>query len=279
MDRNTIKIMTLGDSITQAENGQNSYRKELWEQLTVAGYNVDFVGSENRNKDNNNFEDGSFNPDHEGHWGWRIDEIINGRGGEGKLSDWLTGYTPDVVLIHLGSNDAIQNNSAITSVEELNQVIDILRQDNEDVTIFLSQLIPAVDGGFNSRIQDLNNRIPGIVADKNQANSPVILVDQSSGFNANTDTYDGVHPNDAGEAKMAQKWFNALKDYLDPVDVNPVENNNPQAIDDSATTNEDAQTSINVLANDSDEDGDNLTVSSVNSGNNGTTAIVDNQIV
>ncbi len=278
MDLNTIKIMALGDSITQAENGQNSYRKELWEKLTVAGYNVDFVGSENRNKDNNNFEDSSFDPDHEGHWGWRIDEIINGRGGEGKLSDWLTGYTPDVVLIHLGSNDAIQNNSAITSVEELNQVIDILRQDNEDVTIFLSQLIPAVDGGFNSRIQDLNNRITGIVADKNQANSPVILVNQN-GFNANTDTYDGVHPNDAGEAKMAQKWFNALKDYLDPVDVNPVENNNPQAINDSATTNEDAQTSINVLANDSDEDGDNLTVSSVNSGNNGTTAIVDNQIV
>ena len=278
MDRNTIKIMTLGDSITQAENGQNSYRKELWEQLTVAGYNVDFVGSENRNKDNNNFEDRSFDPDHEGHWGWRIDEIINGRGGQGKLSDWLTGYTPDVALIHLGSNDAIQNNSAISSVEELNQVIDILRQDNPNITIFLSQLIPAVDGGFNDRIQQLNSLIPGIVAGKNQGNSPVILVDQNSGFNANTDTYDGVHPNDAGEAKMAQKWFDALKDYLDSIDVNPPQNN-PQAVNDSVTTNEDTLRSINVLANDSDEDGDNLTISSVSSGSNGFTSIVDNQIV
>ena len=278
MDRNTIKIMTLGDSITQAENGQNSYRKALWEKLTASGYDIDFVGSENRNKDNNNFEDRSFDPDHEGHWGWRIDEIINGRGGEGKLSDWLTGYTPDVALIHLGSNDAIQNNSAITSVEELNQVIDILRQDNENVTIFLSQLIPSSNGGFNNRIQQLNSLIPQIVADKNQANSPVILVDQNSGFNANTDTYDGVHPNDAGEAKMAQKWFDALKDYLDPVVINLPENN-PQAIDDSATTNEDTQLSINVLANDSDGDGDNLTITSVSSGNNGATAIINNEIV
>ena len=263
MNQNTIKIVTLGDSITQAENGQNSYRKALWEQLTVAGYNVDFVGSENKNKDNNNFEDRNFDPDHEGHWGWRIDEIINGRGGEGKLSDWLTGYTPDVALIHLGSNDAIQNNSTITSVDELNQVIDILRQDNSNITIFLSQLIPTTNSGTNSRIDDLNQRIPGIVADKNQANSPVILVDQSSGFNANTDTYDGVHPNDVGEAKMAQKWFDALKIYFDDIDINPPINN-LEAIDDSSNTNEDTQVSINVLANDGD--GDNLTITSVGSG-------------
>lgn len=279
MNQDTIKIVTLGDSITQAENGQNSYRKELWEQLTVAGYNVDFVGSENRNKDGNNFEDRSFDPDHEGHWGWRIDEIINGRGGEGKLSDWLTGYTPDVALIHLGSNDAIQNNSTISSVDELNQVIDILRQDNPDITIFLSQLIPTRNSGTNNIIDDLNNRIPGIIADKNQANSPVILVDQSAGFNANTDTYDGVHPNDAGEAKMAQKWFDALKNYFDDVNINPPDNT-LEAIDDNSNTNEDAQVSINVLANDGDgDDLNNLTITSVDSGSNGTTAIVNNQIV
>ena len=376
---NIKRIVTLGDSITQAETGQNSYRKALWEQLTSAGYNVDFVGSENKNKDNRNFENRNFDPDHEGHWGWRIDEIINGRGGEGKLSEWLTGYTPDVALIHLGSNDAIQNNSAISSVDELKQVIDILRQDNPNIAIFLAQVIPAT-GGRNSRIQELNNLIPGIVADKNQTNSPVILVDQNTGFNANIDTYDGVHPNDNGEAKMAQKWFDALKTYfdnVDNVDVTPPEkieaindsantlknspvnieilkndnieaeninlsiidstdngtltvNNNgtptdvsddfivytpdsdfvgvdsftysidngkgvsdtakvtlniadfnqiPVAINDSVTTEEDKSVSINVLLNDSDADGDNLTISSVNPGSNGNTEIVDNKII
>ncbi|MEO0840817.1 MAG: GDSL-type esterase/lipase family protein, partial [Cyanobacteria bacterium J06643_5] len=275
MNQDTIKIVTLGDSITQAENGQNSYRKELWEQLNSAGYNVDFVGSENRNKDGNNFEDGNFDPDHEGHWGWRIDEIINGRGGEGNLSDWLTSYTPDVALIHLGTNDAIQNNSAISSVEELNQVIDILRQDNSNITIFLSQLIPTGNSGTNSRIDDLNDRIPGIVADKNQANSPIILVDQSAGFNANTDTYDGVHPNDAGEAKMAQKWFDALKNYFDDVDVNPPDNNS-EAIDDSASTLKDNSINIDVLANDNIAIGKDIQLNISSSSSNGTVAINDN---
>ncbi|MGB6297254.1 MAG: tandem-95 repeat protein [Rivularia sp. (in: cyanobacteria)] len=288
MDRNTIKIMTLGDSITQAENGQNSYRKALWEKLTASGYDVDFVGSENRNKDNNNFEDSNFDPDHEGHWGWRIDEIINGRGGEGKLSDWLTGYTPDVALIHLGSNDAIQSNSAISSVEELKQVIDILRQDNENVTIFLSQLIPSSNGGFNDRIQQLNSLIPGIVTDKNQANSPVILVDQNSGFNPNTDTYDGVHPDNSGEAKMAQKWFDALKNYFDSVNINPNDgdsspplptNNPPNAVNDAFTIDENTSNNLfKVLENDSDSDGDSLAVSINAQPANGTVNIVQNEI-
>lgn len=287
MDR-TIKIMTLGDSITQAENGQNSYRKALWEKLTASGYDVDFVGSENRNKDNNNFEDSNFDPDHEGHWGWRIDEIINGRGGEGKLADWLTGYTPDVALIHLGSNDAIQNNSTISSVEELKQVIDILRQDNENVTIFLSQLIPARGSGTNSRIDDLNSRIPGIVASYNLANSPVILVDQNSGFNANTDTYDGVHPDNSGEAKMAQKWFDALKNYFDSVNINPDDgdsspplptNNPPNAVNDAFTIDENTSNNLfKVLENDSDSDGDSLAVSINAQPANGTVNIVQNEI-
>jgi hypothetical protein len=55
--------------------------------------------------------DDDFDPDHEGHWGARIDEIIKGKSakcwGEGNLSDWLKNYTPDMVLVHLGGNDAI----------------------------------------------------------------------------------------------------------------------------------------------------------------------------
>ena len=60
-----------------------------------------------------------------------------------------------------------------------------------------------------------------------------------------------------------------------------VENVNdlPFLQNDTATTNEDTQISIDVLANDSDVDRDNLTVSSVNPGNNGSTEIVDNQII
>jgi len=71
----TVKIMPLGDSITQGYRGRDSYRRDLWLKLRKSGADVDFVGSMK-----NNFmgtpahED--FDMDHEGHWGWRADQIL-----------------------------------------------------------------------------------------------------------------------------------------------------------------------------------------------------------
>ncbi len=55
------------------------------------------------------------------------------------------------------------------------------------------------------------------------------------------------------------------------ITINPV-NDAPAAVDDEATTNEDTSVTIDVLANDSDVDGDMLTVDSVTNGNSGSVA-------
>jgi CshA-type fibril repeat protein len=63
------------------------------------------------------------------------------------------------------------------------------------------------------------------------------------------------------------------------VTVNPV-NDDPVANDDTATTREDRAVTVNVLANDSDVDGDRLTLDSIVAGpENGTAAIVKGRIV
>ncbi|MEM8612823.1 MAG: SGNH/GDSL hydrolase family protein, partial [Cyanobacteria bacterium P01_H01_bin.105] len=205
-----LNIVTLGDSITQAGTGFNSYRRDLWNLLNNAGYEVDFVGSQRTTNDGSSFPDSSFDHDHEGHWGWRVDEINNGRGGEGSLSDWLNGYTPDVALIHLGTNDVFNLQSAESTIDELRETVALLRADNPNVTIFLAQLIPTTNGGRNQRVDEFNSLIPSLVSELNQPGSPVYLVDQNTGFNAGQDTFDGVHPNSTGEAKMAQRWFDAI---------------------------------------------------------------------
>ena len=56
------------------------------------------------------------------------------------------------------------------------------------------------------------------------------------------------------------------------VTISPV-NDPPTAVDDSASTNEDTAVSVDVLANDSDPDGDALSVSSVGSMTNGVAQI------
>ena len=302
-----LKIVALGDSITNALAGYNSYRRDLWNKLIQAGYDVDFVGSKNNAQGNNPFPDSTFDPDHEGHAGWRIDEIVNGRGGNAGRSGGLAGYTPDIALVHLGTNDALQRNTAESSANELKQTIDILRQDNPDIVIFLAQVIPTARSvGANNRINELNALIPGVVADKTTARSPVILVDQNTGFNAVTDTYDELHPNEAGEAKLAQIWFEALQAYLpapgtlppnpitdpdpvdpDPIDPDPVDpdpdpttpNAAPRANRDIVELAEGTQVVVDVLANDRDPDGDTLTLVSVDPGQNGAADIVNGEVL
>jgi len=79
---------------------------------------------------------------------------------------------------------------------------------NPNVKILLAQLIPAL--GYESDISTLNSEIATLASNKNTGSSPVILVDQNSGFSASTDTYDGLHPNGTGDSKMADRWYSAL---------------------------------------------------------------------
>jgi len=61
------------------------------------------------------------------------------------------------------------------------------------------------------------------------------------------------------------------------VTVTPV-NDQPDAIDDAATTDEDTAVTVAVLGNDADLDGDTLSVTGVTQGANGTVTIVGNQV-
>ena len=93
-----IRIMPLGDSITQGSSSgaswdnMVSYRKALWDLLVADSYDIDFVGSQNEGSAV--FGDLAL-ADHEGHGGWRDDEIVNGRLDDpsaGKLEDWLISH-------------------------------------------------------------------------------------------------------------------------------------------------------------------------------------------
>ncbi|CAA9210724.1 MAG: CE3 / CBM13 / GH5_35 [uncultured Cytophagales bacterium] len=199
-----VRIMPLGNSITQAYAGRNSYRRPLWHRLTGAGYSVDFVGSQKSNH-NGLPAKPDFDLDHEGHWGWRADQLL------ASMSTWASTYRPNVVLMHAGSNDMFQGQDVTATINELSLLIDRIRAANPYVKILLARLIPPTEwNGRLTRIKALNSAIPGLVSRKHTTQSPVILVDQTVGFNAYTDTYDGVHPNEAGERKMADRWYEAL---------------------------------------------------------------------
>ena len=64
-----------------------------------------------------------------------------------------------------------------------------------------------------------------------------------------------------------------------PCDPAPVENKAPVAVNDAVMTNAGAAISVDVVANDTDADGDTLAVKAVGTASNGTTTIVDGKAV
>lgn len=217
----TLKVMPLGNSITQGKNGEGSYREALWRKLDSAGYNVDFVGSEQSLRSggtSSGSAPANFDPDHEGHWGWRTNEILDGRHSNvDKLSNWLQNYTPDVALVHLGTNDLLKDNQSPAGlVSELESVISTLRADNPNVVIFLAELIPSSDGTLDGRVNNFNPEIVPLAAAQTTSASPVIAVDQNTGYVPADDSFDAYHPNSSGQEKMAQRWFAAMDAYYNP---------------------------------------------------------------
>ncbi len=245
-----VVLLPLGDSITQAEyhsgipdQQRPSYRDPLQTLLTNAGIGFDFVGSHTDYCQSGplpppvGFPSAGFDPDHEGHWGWTADEIVDGgpvisscaggTAGSGKLSDWIPNYPaiPDLVLLHIGTNDIIQGlpPGHTTGVQDLTpaqiaeiksdieSIITTLKTiSNPNLTILLANLIPGTL--IDLEVQAVNAEIAMIAL----ADPMVTLVDQYSGFDANTSTYDGVHPNMAGEMHMADRWFTAIQQVTVP---------------------------------------------------------------
>ena len=209
----TVRIMPLGDSITQSVSPHNSYRYYLWHLLLNQQYQVDFVGSLHgvgggppANPD--------FDMDHEGHAGWRADEIV------ANIQMWATQAAPDVVLLHIGTNDLCQGQSVESTVTDIGNIIDVLRTANPHIQILLAQVIgqaPFASCG----ILALNAQLPALAANKNQSESPIVLVDQYSGFDPTTMTFDGEHPNDIGESRMADRWFEKLVPALETILMDP----------------------------------------------------------
>jgi lysophospholipase L1-like esterase len=212
------RIMPLGDSITRGWYGSAyywGYRKPLYDSLTNAGYEFDFVGSRT---------DGVFpDPNHEGHDGWRTDEILNGRSSDpnaGKLQYWLPVHQPDVVLLHIGTNDITQGYHDANKVNDILNVIDDYEVNyNRHVTVVLALMINRrIDSPSTKRLQTTQfNADVNIIASNRIANGDdIIIVDMESALNYDigVDMADEVHPNDNGYAKMAAVWYNALADYV-----------------------------------------------------------------
>jgi GDSL-like Lipase/Acylhydrolase family/Cellulose binding domain len=201
-----VRIMPLGDSIT---GSPGCWRALLWNQLQNAGHTgIDFVGTLPP-QGCGVAHDG----DNEGHGGILGTAIAD----QNLLPGWLAATDPDIVLMHLGTNDVWSNRSPATILAAFGKLVDQMRAQNPRMTVLVAQILPmnpANCADCAARVVAFNQAIPGWAQAKSTVESPIVVVDQWTGFTTATDTGDGVHPNDAGTRKMADRWYPALVSAL-----------------------------------------------------------------
>jgi lysophospholipase L1-like esterase len=237
-----IKVMVVGDSMTQGHEGDWTWRYRLWQWFKDQKVDVDFVGpyvgtappdyplppsrptvpgdppplpSLPRTSGGYAAGASTFDSDHFAVWGRQAAQDKD------QIRDQVQRYQPDYVLVGLGFNDmgwfVSDANGTLSSMKTL---VDQARVANPTIKFALANVpqrsaiggredLPANTDKYN---QLLKNAIPTW----STSTSPVALVDWRGDYSCETSGcpagYDGLHPNAWGEYEIAHAYETTLHD-------------------------------------------------------------------
>jgi lysophospholipase L1-like esterase len=213
-----VKIMPVGDSITEGKYTQGGYRKPLYQMLKDNGYSVTFVGKEDNGDPANDtgFSAGMENPNHEGYGSARIGMLLNGGTTEKHtalpIKTSFANNNPDVVLIMLGTNDIFGITPTDRMKQTMEKLISTIFEQNPRAIVILASIPPISKiEARNADVNAYNAVLPEIVAKEKALNHKIEFADIHSVFTDPADlSGDKVHPSATGYNKMATLWYSVL---------------------------------------------------------------------
>jgi lysophospholipase L1-like esterase len=209
-----IAIMPLGDSITygwrrEDDLGQsgasNGYRNPLWWKFAADHMLIDFIGP--------NVSGSTKLPDssHAGFPGERADQLaLRADGLMQALPGILANGDPATILLLAGTNDVTQESAPQNTVgQDIRNILNSVAKVSPLIHVYVATLPPiSPDHTDPNKVTSVNTAITTTVQQAIAQGFNVSLVSMSN--LTLSDLYDGKHPNEAGYAKMAQNWFNAV---------------------------------------------------------------------
>ncbi|MBN1950908.1 MAG: T9SS type A sorting domain-containing protein [Bacteroidales bacterium] len=232
-----IKILPLGNSLTYGyyngtvlDGNRIGYRKKLYDLLNASGYNFDFVGHQ--------YTGNFLFPDAEngGTLGIHDEELADVMSYGYYLNDgwdkvdvvypnqpYLNVYPADIILLHIGTNDWINDEYYLHQVDDLHELFDAVddyeTSHNTEVLVIVAKIINAKNsfGDCSGNLTDwrvtfYNQQLTTVVNERIAAGDKVKLIDMQCG--AGIDYYSDMlnlnHPNQTGYDKMGQHWFNEI---------------------------------------------------------------------
>lgn len=130
-------------------------------------------------------------------------------GGTARLQPLLDKYQPEVVILELGGNDGLRGYPVTTLRAQLQQAIDLSRQQGAHVLLVGMQIPP----NYGARYSRLFSETYPTLAKQNQIALVPFLLDGVAGLPEMMQP-DGIHPTAAGQPQMLDNVWPALQDVL-----------------------------------------------------------------
>ena len=197
-----LRILTLGASITAGVDSTdgNGYRLDLQQKLEDNGNNVTYVGTRFRGQ----LLDNAC----EAYPGYTIDRITNATLASGALN-----FRPNVILLNAGTNDcAEKDKDPAGAPKRYASLLAHLKNSCPDALVVASSLLPNRNTKVNTCIQILNEGLRKVSREARAGGQKTTFVEMYSAVPiADINKKDKTHPNDAGYKKMADAWYEGIK--------------------------------------------------------------------
>ncbi|MBZ5736891.1 GDSL-type esterase/lipase family protein [Nocardioides mangrovi] len=205
-DDRPVRVLIVGDSVTQGSAGDWTWRYRLWQHLEDDEVDVDFVGPTDKlagpppGETNEDYTDPDFDRDHAARWGKRFADP------DWPIGDLVEAYHPDVVVELLGVNDLITGIAPDQVLDEAGDFVSDAQAADPGVDVVLGQLsqswiagVPAYDDGLAA------------LAERGSTDDSRVVVAQApADYVEDVDTWDPAHPSAQGEVKIAASVADAL---------------------------------------------------------------------
>lgn len=202
-----VRVLIVGDSVTQGSSGDWTWRYRLWRHLQDAGLAVDFVGPRDdlwnlrpSGPGATSYADPAFDRDHAARWG-----MWSGFP-DTPIATLVADHQPDVVVTMLGVNDLLYGRDPEAVAADSATLVSAAREVDPDLAFVVAE---ATQRWFTG-VETFNDALPPVVAGLTSPASPVVVATTSEGYDEEQDTWDGSHPNARGEVKIAAAVADAL---------------------------------------------------------------------
>jgi lysophospholipase L1-like esterase len=219
-----LRLLPMGDSITQGSPDKpGGYRGVLERRLQEAGWNFEFVGRCTENSE------GMSYPRHEGHPGFRIEELRRGHTNAFSscraIKETVADLRPDCVLLLVGTNNLYFDDPR-HAAEEMNRLWDEIVGAASNPVLWVGTL-PLILPGLKSwghdipadvgaRVAAFNGLLGDMAEARTRCGQDVRLVNTASAASGREDLQaDGVHPSAHSMEGMGEIWWQALRGARD----------------------------------------------------------------